>query len=372
MTTTITALPAASALTGTEPIPTDQGGSTKRTSAQAIRDYTLSKPTVSPSYENANSRTLTASDDNRILVISPVSGSSVTVTLPQDSTAALPAGFRVLVMTDGTGATLSFAAQGSDTILSAGGTSISQYEVATVIKLVSGEWLLDVAGSGGGVATALSALSDVSLTSPQKGDALVYNGSEWINRPSQYTVTPLVAGTLTTSVNGGGLIVGRGASNVYGSGLDGNVRAYVGPAPSVGNGFVAVIDRTGTSIETGAMSGVCIRNSSTGRIVTISVEADGIRVSRWTNATTFLADVTTYDMAISSPIAVVVNRYAASGWDISMTLDELSGVLFASEFDGWLGEADQVGLFTVVPTAAESGRCLCLSWRVAPSSEIGG
>lgn len=47
---------------------------------------------------------------------------------------------------------------------------------------------LDLIGGGGGGSTSLATLTDVSLSSPQKGDILEYDGITWVNRSITYTV----------------------------------------------------------------------------------------------------------------------------------------------------------------------------------------
>lgn len=55
------------------------------------------------------------------------------------------------------------------------------------------------AASGGGGATALSGLSDVSETSPTTGDRLHYNGTHWVNGREPYIVALFVPSTQTAN-----------------------------------------------------------------------------------------------------------------------------------------------------------------------------
>lgn len=65
----------------------------------------------------------------------------------------------------------------SDVVLtSLADTQVLAWHAAT------GKWVNVNAGSGGG-GGSLSALSDVALTSPASGDALHYNGTNWVNGP---------------------------------------------------------------------------------------------------------------------------------------------------------------------------------------------
>lgn len=43
--------------------------------------------------------------------------------------------------------------------------------------------IIDNLGGGGGGASALTDLSDVTLTSPSSGESLCYDGSKWVNSP---------------------------------------------------------------------------------------------------------------------------------------------------------------------------------------------
>lgn len=46
---------------------------------------------------------------------------------------------------------------------------------------VGGNWVDLGSGGGGGGSTTLSGLTDVTLTSPANGEALIYNGTVWVN-----------------------------------------------------------------------------------------------------------------------------------------------------------------------------------------------
>lgn len=83
------------------------------------------------------SYTLAASDNGKVVTIN--SASAVTLTLPDQATTTLPAGFQVAVIQRGAGQ-VTVAASGSDTIESVGGNSklAGQHSAATIVLLVAG------------------------------------------------------------------------------------------------------------------------------------------------------------------------------------------------------------------------------------------
>lgn len=88
--------------------------------------------------EVTTSRTLTASDNKRVLYVT----AAATLTLPEDATEALPAGFAADIQ-KGAAGTVGVATQGTDVLQSAGGSEIlTQYSWASVIKLESGIWAI--------------------------------------------------------------------------------------------------------------------------------------------------------------------------------------------------------------------------------------
>lgn len=99
-----------------------------------------------------------------------------------------------------------------------GGTSIDGASYSTRFSgslLASGNGL--VSGTG---ATALSGLSDVTLSSPATGQVLAYNGSVWVNSPTTTAAATTFAALTDVSVS----LVG---TNLYGPGsLNGAVAGY--------------------------------------------------------------------------------------------------------------------------------------------------
>lgn len=84
------------------------------------------------------SRTLTASDNKRVLYVT----SAATLTLPEDATESLPVGFAVDIQ-KGVAGTVDVATEGTDVLQSAGGSEIlTQYAWASIIKLESGIWAI--------------------------------------------------------------------------------------------------------------------------------------------------------------------------------------------------------------------------------------
>jgi hypothetical protein len=57
---------------------------------------------------------------------------------------------------------------------------------------------VSTSGGGGGGASSLNDLTDVTLTSPAAGEALIYNGTQWIN---DYTVTASTSSTSQTAIH---------------------------------------------------------------------------------------------------------------------------------------------------------------------------
>ena len=74
-------------------------------------------------------------------------------------------------------------------------------------------------GTGGG-ASALSGLSDVSLSSPSSGQLLSYNGTSWVNTAGLSGYLPLAGGTMTGGIVWTGNQAGGGlsAANIYRTG----------------------------------------------------------------------------------------------------------------------------------------------------------
>lgn len=66
-----------------------------------------------------------------------------------------------------------------DVDTSLGGADASDYVIPSQKAIKT---YVDNNGGGGG-ASALTDLSDVTLTSPTSGDALTYDGSKWVNAP---------------------------------------------------------------------------------------------------------------------------------------------------------------------------------------------
>lgn len=108
------------------------GAEAAEASAQAIVDNFYLPLEVTAS------RTLTASDNKRVLYVT----SAATLTLPEDATEALPVGFAVDIQ-KGVAGTVDVATEGTDVLQSAGGSEIlTQYAWASVIKLESGIWAI--------------------------------------------------------------------------------------------------------------------------------------------------------------------------------------------------------------------------------------
>lgn len=84
------------------------------------------------------SRTLTASDNKRVLYVT----ATATLTLPEDATEALPVGFAVDIQ-KGVAGTVDVATEGTDILQTPGGNEIfTQYAWASVVKLDSGVWAM--------------------------------------------------------------------------------------------------------------------------------------------------------------------------------------------------------------------------------------
>jgi hypothetical protein len=67
-----------------------------------------------------------------------------------------------------------------------------------IVELIGYNTISTSGSGGGGGASALNDLTDVTLTSPAAGEALVYNGSQWIN---DYTVTASTSSTSQTAIH---------------------------------------------------------------------------------------------------------------------------------------------------------------------------
>jgi hypothetical protein len=65
----------------------------------------------------------------------------------------------------------------------------------TVVENPENTWTISAAISGG--STALSGLSDVSLSSPTSGQLLKHNGNKWVNRDSIKIIPFTIVGTNT-------------------------------------------------------------------------------------------------------------------------------------------------------------------------------
>lgn len=114
----------------------------------------------------ATSYTLTATDNGTM--IRTTSSSAVTITLPQNSTEALPAGFQCAVQKGGTG-DITFAVEGADTLTSADGinTISTQYAAASVVKQATGDWWI-----AGGIEPVLADGTTI-------GDVATWDGTSW-------------------------------------------------------------------------------------------------------------------------------------------------------------------------------------------------
>lgn len=120
--TKISALTAATALDGTEPLPVVQGGATKKSTVRQI----LTGQLVT---ESGTSRTLSASDNGKI--ISCTSGSAVAISCPD----GLGDGFNCTIIQKGAGK-VTLAASGTATLNSYSGllSTMGQYAVVSVIN----------------------------------------------------------------------------------------------------------------------------------------------------------------------------------------------------------------------------------------------
>tara|TARA_B100002049_G_scaffold146858_1_gene109171 strand:- start:17445 stop:18395 length:951 start_codon:yes stop_codon:yes gene_type:complete len=105
---------------------------TAESNTQAIVDNFFSVVDVS------TGKTVTSSDNRTVQRVT----AAATITLPEDSTENLPAGFTIEVMKDTTG-TVDFAVEGTDVLRTSAGTEIlTQYNWATAVKIASGVWAI--------------------------------------------------------------------------------------------------------------------------------------------------------------------------------------------------------------------------------------
>ncbi len=105
----------------------------------------------------------------------------------------------------------------------------------------TGKWVATNVSGGGGGATALSGLSDVTLSSVTTGQVLAYNGSAWVN-------------TTPSSGGGGGGAGGTAPTVVQVADYNGSGSADVtlGSAPTSGNLLVAIGFSTSGSFSAGS------------------------------------------------------------------------------------------------------------------------
>jgi hypothetical protein len=124
-----------------------------------------------------------------------------------------------------------------------------------VPQVVVGSWSLGTAGGGGG-ATALSGLSDVTLTSPTAGQYLTWNGSAWINYTGSQIFTITLTPPLINSVGPAGTMSSSSAISISGTGATaGNVLTWNGSAwgpaaPSGGGDVLLAADNAFTGNNT--------------------------------------------------------------------------------------------------------------------------
>jgi len=105
---------------------------TAESNTQAIVDNFFSVVDVS------TSKTVTSADNRTVQRVT----AAATITLPEDTTENLPAGFTIEVMKDTTG-TVGFAVEGTDVLRTSAGTDIlTQYNWATAVKIASGVWAI--------------------------------------------------------------------------------------------------------------------------------------------------------------------------------------------------------------------------------------
>jgi hypothetical protein len=126
--TKISALPAATALTGVEPLPVVQGGSTKKATVTQILTGQLIT-------ESGTSRTLSATDNGKIIYCT--SGSAVTITCAT----GLDVGFNATIIQGGAGKVT--LAAGAATLNSYSGllSTMGQYAVVSVVSAVADEFI---------------------------------------------------------------------------------------------------------------------------------------------------------------------------------------------------------------------------------------
>ncbi len=136
--TTITALPPASSLSGTEPVPVDQSGITVRTTAQDIANL-ANVMAVNQSAATAYTFALV----DALTYIEFTSGSAVAATLPTNASVAFPIGTTITFEQNGAGV-VTVVASGGVTLQSAGSlvSTNGQYAVASVVKKATNSWVL--------------------------------------------------------------------------------------------------------------------------------------------------------------------------------------------------------------------------------------
>ncbi len=136
----ISALSAAGALAGTEPLAIVQGGVNVQTTPQAIADLANTGMTMAQSA--STSYTFGLSDNGTYIEFT--SGSSVTATIPTNASAAFPIGATILFEQNGTGVVTVVAAVGV-TLQSAGALvdTNGQFAAASLVKKDTDRWGLN-------------------------------------------------------------------------------------------------------------------------------------------------------------------------------------------------------------------------------------
>lgn len=118
----------------------------------------------------------------------------VTITLP--AAADCKPDWRVTVKSIGTGTT-TVSRAGSDTIDGTSTKALSRFEYISLVKTSSSAWSI----INDAHVDSINALGDVTISGPSAGQAIVYNGSGWVNGTPRSLVLNTTSSNLTLSAN---------------------------------------------------------------------------------------------------------------------------------------------------------------------------